>query len=209
MIRIIATSDLHGNLPVIQECDLLILGGDICPDGSSTHQAQWLDQNFRSWLDKVPAKEVVAIAGNHDLIFERAENLIPTDLRWHYLKDQQIELFGFKIYGTPWQLPFWGAFNLNEEGLARRYEKIPDNIDILISHGPAYGILDEVPSGHVGSTSLRKKIFELKPKLVICGHIHDAFGVRKIDNILFANVSLLNDRMEVAHPPALFDLNAQ
>ena len=207
MTKIIATSDLHGQLPLIPDCDLLILAGDICTHGGPQAQSQWLDQRFRTWLDSVPAKEVVAVAGNHDLIFERAEDLVPKDLRWHYLKDQSIQLLGFHIYGTPWQLPFWGAFNLNEAGLKLQYEKVPDKVDLFISHGPAFGIVDAVGARHVGSTSLRSKVIEVRPKLFICGHIHDAYGTYEMEGITFANVSLLNDRMEVAYPLAIFDLS--
>lgn len=209
MIRIIATADLHGELPDIPECDLLLIGGDVCPDGSLAFQAKWLDSKYRNWLQTIPAKEIVGIAGNHDLIFEKAEHLVPHGLRWHYLKDSAIELYGFKIYGTPWQLPFWGAFNLNEEKLAKQYTTIPQDVDILISHGPPHGIFDEVPlhTGgiqHTGSLALRNKVFEIKPKLCVYGHIHCSFGICKLDEIVFANVCLLNDEMEVTNQPVLF-----
>lgn len=221
MVRIVATSDLHGALPDIPECDLLLIGGDICPEGSPIGQAHWLDHDFRNWLNEVPAKEIVGIAGNHDFIFEKGDQLIPKGLNWHYLKDSSINLFGFKIYGTPWQLPFWGAFNLKEEQLAEKYRDIPKDVDILISHAPPFQIFDGVPLHfstegqqevqgllhHTGSPSLRAKVFEIKPKLLICGHIHDAFGRCTIDDIIFANVSLLNDDMEVTNQPILFDIN--
>ena len=205
MIRIAATSDLHGRLPDVPACDLLIIGGDICPGGSMAFQKNWLDTACRDWLEKIPAKEIIAIAGNHDLIFEQAPHLVPKDMPWYYLEDSEIELQGFKFYGTPWQLPFWGAFNLDEKGLALKYRNIPHDVDILISHGPPFGIGDEVPAGHQGSVSLRDKIFEIKPKLVVYGHIHPAFGMWKIDDIIFANVSLLNDAMEIVNKPVLFE----
>lgn len=208
MTHIVATSDLHGHLPEIPPCDLCIIGGDICPGGTLNYQAIWLDVNFREWLKDIPAKEIVGIAGNHDLIFEKEPNLIPKDLPWHYLNDSMIELFGFKIYGTPWQLPFWGAFNLDEEGLKIKYKNIPKEVDILVSHGPPHGIGDEVSGPeHVGSLSLLNKIYEIKPRLIIYGHIHDAFGVWNKNQMIFANVSLLNDAMEEVNKPVVFDLS--
>jgi Icc-related predicted phosphoesterase len=213
---IIATSDLHGELPDIPPCDLLLISGDICPDGSVEWQSKWLDTQWRDWLNCIPAKEVVAVAGNHDLIFERAPELVPIGLRWHYLQDSLIELFGLKIYGTPWQLPFWGAFNLDEKGLEKRYQLIPSKVDIVISHAPPFCIRDAVPMRiesenkdldsfhHTGSRALRAKMFEIKPKLFICGHIHCSFGIYRTEHTLFANVSLLNDQMEIAHPPMVF-----
>lgn len=208
MTRIVATSDLHGELPTIPECDLLLLAGDLCPEGTPLLQSQWLNTVFRDWLQKIPAKEIVGIAGNHDVVFEEENNsLIPRGLRWHYLKDHFLTVSGFKIYGTPWQLPFWGAFNGDEKKLANVYENIPMDIDILISHGPPYGILDEVPiNQHTGSKALRNKVFSINPKLVVCGHIHGSFGNCQIDRMTFANVSLLNDEMEMANSPVIFDL---
>lgn len=205
MRRIIAVSDLHGHLPMIPPCDLLLIAGDICPGGNLLSQAKWLDINFRAWLKTIPAKEIVMIAGNHDMIFERAPESVPTNLSCHYLQDNKIELLGLKIYGTPWQKPFWGAFNLNEPELEKKYQCIPGAIDILISHGPPFGIGDEVSGQHVGSKALREKIFEIKPKLIVFGHIHDAFGQWQINEMTFANVSLLNDAMEVVNKPIVFD----
>ncbi len=204
MVQIAATSDFHGELPEIPDCDLLLLAGDMCPDGPPLMQAKWLDGPFRNWLETIPAKEVVMVAGNHDLIYEKDKNLVPKGLRCHYLEDSSVELYGLTIYGTPWQLPFWGSFNLNEEALAEKYRLIPPKVDILISHSPPYCIADLVEESiHTGSVSLRKKVFEVKPKFFVCGHIHSAFGVYKINDIVFANVSLLNDDMIAANPPVV------
>ena len=211
MTRIIATSDFHGRLPThIPECDILLIAGDICPGGSPAEQGTWLNTTFRKWLDSLPAKEIVAVAGNHDQIFERAQDLVPQNLRWHYLQDSFITLFGLTIYGTPWQLPFWGAFNLSDGRLTEIYKKIPDNTDIIISHAPPFGIHDEVPGKnspiHTGSTSLRTRVLQVKPKLCIFGHIHDAYGLTTQDSITFANVSLVNDDLEIAHDPIIFNV---
>ena len=213
MTRIVASSDFHGKLPTnIPECDLFLIAGDICPSGEPIEQAAWLNTTFRNWLETVPAKKVVAIAGNHDQIFERAPELVPINLRWHYLQDSFITINGLTIYGTPWQLPFWGAFNLSDGRLTEIYKKIPNNTDIIISHGPPFGIHDEVPGKnspiHTGSNSLRTRVLQIKPKLCIFGHIHQAYGLSTQDGITFANVSLVNDDLKIAHNPRLFDLNS-
>jgi Icc-related predicted phosphoesterase len=214
MTRIVATSDLHGHLPSIPPCDLLILGGDICPNGSPKDQQGWLDNPFRKWLDTVPAKEVVAIAGNHDFIFADKMDLVPKDLRWHYLQDNLIRLYNLTIYGSPWQLPFYGVFNMPDKLLPPYYAKVPKKVDIFINHGAPFGILDSLPCLlpedeiaplHTGSISLREKVFEIGPKLCIFGHIHGGFGKIVQHGITFANVSLLNDDMEVTNHPVIFD----
>jgi Icc-related predicted phosphoesterase len=211
MASIVALSDLHGNLCDIPECDILILAGDICPDAHSLLQAKWLDVAFRDWLNEVPAKHVVTVAGNHDLIFERATHLVPKDLRWHYLEDKGVELEGLKIWGMPWIVPIWGAFQQDEGGLEKKYAKIPDDIDIVISHGPPFGIGDLAPrrlggsldGEHVGSPALLSRLYKVKPQLVVFGHIHEGQGVYPKDGILFGNASLLNKW----HAPANYPLN--
>lgn len=210
MIKIVATSDFHGELPDIPECDLLLIAGDICPDGSALFQGMWLAKEFRNWLKQVPAKDIIGIAGNHDVVFEHYTHFLPQNLPWHYLQDEVKEIQGLRIYGTPWQLPFWGAFNLNEEQLYYQYKKVPQEVDIFLSHGPAFGIFDKVPRSksirHTGSVSLRDKIAEIKPKLFICGHIHCDVGVCEIEKTTYANVCLLNNDMIVSHPPFIFEL---
>lgn len=212
MTRIITTSDFHGNLPVVPECDLLLLAGDMCPAYAPADQAKWLDTHFRKWLEEAPAKEIVGIAGNHDRIFENHPDLVPKGLRWHYLQDSFTTLFGLIIHGTPWQLPFWGSFNLSDGRLTEVYKKIPDNADIIISHGPPFGIHDTIkkPDGgviHTGSASLKKRILEVKPKLCLFGHIHEAYGTTTESDIIFANVSLVNDELKISHEPMSFELS--
>ena len=211
MINIIAVSDLHSRLPDISPCDLLLIAGDICPDGLAVTQAKWLDTSFRAWLERIPAKEIVGVAGNHDKIFETSPHLIPQGLRWHYLQDNSVKLFDLNIHGTPWQLPFYGAFNASDRQLESHYETISNDIDIVISHGPPFGICDQVPSyldttHHTGSLSLRRRLLEIKPKLVVFGHIHCSFGQVILEDILFANVSLLNNNMDMVNRPLPFSL---
>lgn len=210
MTRVIATSDFHGRLPEIEETDLLLIAGDICPSKQPPEQSIWLDTTFRSWLDKVPAKEIVLIAGNHDHIFEKAPELVPKNLKFHYLQDSSITLFGITIYGTPWQLPFWGSFNLSDGRLTEIYKKIPEHVDIIISHGPPFGICDTIINGksviHTGSTALKKRVLEVKPKFCIFGHIHNAYGSKIEEEITFANVSLVNDDLEIVNKPLSFTL---
>lgn len=200
-MRILATSDLHGSLPEIDPCDILLIAGDVCPDyltqrldgGRSrinrgeVRQKAWLNKKFRAWLEEVPAKHIVGIAGNHDFIFESPMKP-PDDLPWHYLQDSEIELEGLRIYGTPWvpNLPFW-AFCGGERACHGRFERIPDDIDILMSHGPMYGYGDQIgnsallkswedPDGHVGCGAMLDQVTRIRPKVFVCGHIHEGFG---------------------------------
>ncbi len=218
MAKVVCISDLHGYLPKIPDCDLLLIGGDICPDAESLLQAKWMDVALRDWLESVPAKDIVAVAGNHDLIFERAPQLLPKDLKWHYLQDDMVEVGGFKIFGSPWISPIWGAFNRGEESLARKYNNIPDNTDIVISHGPPFGIRDLAPKRfydddtkwpegeHCGSPSLHERVFIIKPRLVLFGHIHEGHGVSELNDIIFVNAALCDTQNSPIHDPLVFNI---
>lgn len=196
-LSIVLTSDLHGYLPDLPDCDILLIAGDICPDGGPDHQADWLDGPFRRWLCQQPAKEVVAVAGNHDFVFQDDPNLVPK-LPWHYLQDSVVNLMGVNIYGTPWQPVFFDwAFNLDEPALAGKWKLIPDDTQILLLHGPPHGYGDRNSEGtHTGSPSLTRRIRQIKPQLVVCGHIHEARGEYQLDGTRIINASQLNLRYE-------------
>jgi Icc-related predicted phosphoesterase len=195
-----ATSDLHGRLPVIDRCDMLIIAGDICPDGSIEQQSRWLNNEFRIWLNQLPVTVVVAIAGNHD--FALAEKSF--DLPWIYLENQVIEFADLIIYGSPLSPAFWGVFQASKQDLIEEYSKIPEQADIVISHGPPYQYGDKIYTGeHVGSPELRKKIKQSNYGWVINGHIHEDYGRLRTVNktgkeTIISNVSLGDNQL--LHP---------
>lgn len=182
-MKIVATSDLHGFLPDIEPCDLLILAGDICPNFFANPnkdrlaQASWLGSIFKEWLKDLPAKTVVMIWGNHDFVGERA-SLIP-ELPCHILHDTSVVVDGPFIYGTPWTSRYgtWALME-DEEVLEERWKDVPKNLDILISHGPPYGYLDEAApmTAHLGSKSMLDCVSRVNPRVFICGHIHGGRG---------------------------------
>src|SRR5262245_55965705 len=147
-MKIVAVSDLHGVLPEVPACDLLLLAGDLTPveNHKLDFQARWLGGEFRAWLERVPAREVVGVAGNHDFIFQRMPQAVPPDLPWTYLQDELTEWEGLRIYGSPWQPWFYDwAFNLYEPDLKPKWDLIPAGTDILVLHGPPWGYGDGVP----------------------------------------------------------------
>ena len=221
VIKVCAIADLHGHLPQIEPCQFLLLGGDICPHfanpGSRDDvfgQARWLGTVFDDWLNHVPAKHIVATVGNHDFVFEKHLNLVPT-LKWHLLIDRAVTIEGVKFYGSPHQKRFmdW-AFNLDEPQLKEKWRWISDDTDILVLHGPPQGYGDFVPTNakspnvgeHVGSVSLLERILKIRPKLTIFGHIHNSHGVYEVDGIKMANVSILDDNYRMVYKPTLFEM---
>jgi Icc-related predicted phosphoesterase len=211
-MRIIAVSDLHGQLPDIPSCDLLLLAGDLCPveNHDLRFQSEWLDTDFRRWLSAVPARKIVGIAGNHDMIFQDASHLLPHDLPWTYLQDQETKWEGLRIWGTPWQPWFFNwAFNAQPQQLQAVWHKIPEDTDILIVHGPPLGYGDGVPQRngevrHCGCPFLLQRIEEVRPRLVVFGHIHEGRGQWQLGDSTLANVTLLDERYAAVHAPWRF-----
>jgi predicted phosphodiesterase len=214
-MKVVAVGDLHGYLPDVPPCDLLLLAGDLCPveDHSFFFQAQWLRTEFRIWLERQPARKIVGIAGNHDLVFEHASYLVPRDMPWTYLQDSGCEFEGWKIWGTPWQPWFfdWG-FNGSPEKLQRQWSLMPEGTDILLVHGPPYGYGDGVPERggvrHAGCPLLLQRIREVEPRLVVFGHIHEGRGQWQIGRTTLTNVTLVNAEYEPVYEPWGVDLEA-
>lgn len=208
-MKITACSDLHGFLPEIEPTDLLLIAGDICPvvNHDLDFQEHWLDTTFRWWLNNIPAKKIVGVAGNHDKIFAQSPHKIPS-LPWSYLQDAGTEFAGLKIWGSPWQeVFFWWSFNLYEKDLKEKWNLIPNNIDILVLHGPPFGYGDKVSNNeNIGSPSLLEKIQEIRPKLVVFGHAHEGRGQWKLADVILANVTITNNKYENVYSPMVFDL---
>lgn len=206
-MKIVCISDTHlrhVRYPIeIPECDLLIHSGDALIEGTYREF-----EAFSAWFDGLKAKTKILIAGNHDWIFEKenalARKLLPKDVI--YLQDEMVEVDGLKIYGSPWQPEFcdW-AFNLPRGWpLKKKWEKIPEGTDILVTHGPPLGILDWSQFGneHAGCADLRQELYRVKPKLHCFGHIHGDYGTAKWGPTLFINASLC-DESYVANNPAV------
>lgn len=223
-MKIVATSDLHGTLPEIEECDMLLLAGDLMPvwNHALQFQREWLDTTFRDWLEDVPAKHIVGVAGNHDFYaLDRKGDALLRALPWTYLCNETAEVAGLKVYGSPYSNKFgnW-AFMKNEFELGAIWNAIPRDIDLMIVHGPPWGFGDEVvgfsmtkrgmlEAEHVGSTSLANQLFYDvwdNLKLVVFGHIHEGYGEYMMKNIRMLNVSHMNDEYKPVNPPIVVEL---
>jgi predicted phosphohydrolase len=187
---IVCVSDTHGHHDIteIPPGDILVHAGDLTMFGSLDEVAA-----FDAWLGTLPHPHKVVIAGNHDWCFQR----FPDEARRRvknaiYLEDSAATVAGLKFYGSPWQPWFldW-AFNL-ERGpeLAAKWALIPADTDVLVTHGPPEGILDLTRRWvRVGDADLLARVRQVRPKLHVFGHIHEAAGVDESDGTLFVNAS--------------------
>ncbi len=217
-MKLVCISDLHEFLPVIQRCDLLLIAGDITFSQHGDLDRQWafLDGPFRRWLQGVPARQVVGIAGNHDQVFEKEPARVRAlDLPWIYLEDSRADVLGLGIWGTPWTLPFqdW-AFNADADELECRFGLIPCGTDIILTHGPPRGVGDNViESGtvrNIGAVAAMAAIHRVNPKLYVCGHVHEGRSMNQIDeqgiNTVVVNCCLMDPNYKPVHAPIEIDL---
>ena len=207
-MRFVCVADLHGYLPEIPPCDVLLVAGDVCPtdDERPANQRRWLHSIFASWLAGVPARSVIGVAGNHEFVGESDPEAL-RGLDWHYLQDEGLELDGLSYYGSPWTAKFqdW-AFMLDEDELAKCWEAIPAGLDVLCVHSPPKGFGDLIGEISIGSPSLLAAIDDRAPRLCVYGHAHDGYGQRERGSTTLINAACCGADYRPAHPPIVFDL---
>tara|TARA_R110000772_G_scaffold266416_1_gene388862 strand:- start:444 stop:1163 length:720 start_codon:yes stop_codon:yes gene_type:complete len=227
-MRITVISDTHTRHGLIPKedlpgGDLIIHAGDIMNSGYNKNDIQ----DFCAWLHSLDQYEdKVFIAGNHDRMFQNhpiESNMVVNSYgSVIYLQDDDFVIYGdgpngdmpennIRIYGSPWQPEFYNwAFNLPKNGtqLAKKWEDIPKNVDILITHCPAFGVLDTItgrPWDPLGCELLAQRIEQIRPKIHVCGHIHSGYGYEFINNTHFFNASVLDENYEYSQKPMTFD----
>ncbi|MBC7798243.1 MAG: metallophosphatase domain-containing protein [Pyrinomonadaceae bacterium] len=212
MPRIVLLSDTHNaheeiNVP---DGDILIHAGDATNSGTFQEITA-----FANWFKQLPHKHKIFVAGNHDWLFEKnaevARHALGTKII--YLQDSEIIIEGLKIYGSPWQPRFFDwAFNLMRgKELAEKWRLIPNDVEVLITHGPPLGILDlNLDDFPCGCEDLAKRIEELvcfaKLKLHVFGHIHHNYGKLEKHGAVFVNASNCDEDYQPTNAPIIIDL---
>ncbi len=214
-MRLLLSSDWHGVLPELPPHDILVHAGDLfphftknpCRQGTEEGQAQkeWFFSTFKNYIKSLGNKETIICAGNHDF--------------WSkpYNDDDSLQFQGCGIdgYTNSWESRGikWGVmpyslqvgdwvFGKSESGLEEEFRKLPSGLDILITHAPGKHLGD---MNNWGSYALLHFIEVKKPKYVVCGHIHDAYGIYSYYDTKLINCSLLNDNYKVAHKPIMLE----
>ena len=196
--------------------DLLIHAGDLMNSGYSAYEIE----DFCKWFQSQNYDNCVFIAGNHDRLFEDTPILVKDIIDEYgvdYLQDSELVIgeeweTQVKVYGSPWQPEFcnW-AFNLPRAGkeLEEKWNVIPKDTDILITHGPPQGHLDisgpPYNEGDLGCELLRVKVDEQPPKIHVFGHIHGSYGYKFHNGTHFINASVLNESYEQVNDPFTID----
>jgi len=221
-VRFVCVSDTHNlhNSLVLPTGDVLLHAGDFTRIGTVKEIAE-----FNRWLGSLPYQHKVVIPGNHDLALDE-EFYEKNWNSWHkvkedckiarslltnctYLIDEMTTVEGIKIYGSP-QQPYLKKMAFSRERgeeLRRWWDKIPPNIDILLTHTPPRGKGDRVILGNrVGCEELEIAVKRIKPKFHVFGHIHEAFGVERGEEITYINAACCNLFYKAYRKPIIFDV---
>lgn len=206
-MKICAIADTHDNHRQIKipECDVLIVAGDFTCHRSPV-LANYVD--FNDWLGEIPLSitRKLVVAGNHDTLFEKNPSLARSVLtNCTYLEDSGTSIEGINFWGSPWT-PFFNSwvFMKPDEMLEQYWHRMPDETNVLITHGPSFGVLDKNDIGqNCGSYSLLERVSQLAQlKLHVFGHIHESFGTEG----KFINASQTDLWNRLVNQPVVIDI---
>ncbi|KAI6199849.1 UPF0046 protein C25E10.12 [Aphelenchoides besseyi] len=227
-VRFVCISDTHGKLSeivdVIPDGDVLIHAGDFTNYGDVMEVI-----DFNAAMGTLPHKVKLVIAGNHELGFEDGEEMTVQQLsalrmlgidkgyelltNCVYLCDRQIDVFGLKVYGSPWHpMPGYSFYRARGAALLQKWNNIPTKLDVLITHTPplghgdynAYNRADGVLAGC--AELLNTVEYRVKPKYHVFGHIHERHGITTNGKTKFVNASICDRKLNTIYPPIIFDL---
>lgn len=223
MVKIAAFSDTHTRHHAVElpPCDIAIFAGDLTSRGSRDDT-----ERFLRWYSlQTQCKNKIFIAGNHDINFDpkfeeevEGSKWLPALLEAHdeliYLENSGVEILGLNIWGSPITPWFYGdrwAFNkYRGEEINEVWSTIPEDTDILVTHGPPMFKLDVVLGREdfhfLGCAELAKRVKYIKPKLHIFGHIHTGNGIKEEDHTIYVNASILNEQYIPVYKPRIIDL---
>ena len=222
-MKICAISDLHGTLPKIEKCDILLIAGDITPHRFAE---AWILKDFIKWINDLPCTHVIAVWGNHDFIgynYPDIEKTLgkKTKQKIEFLNNETTTIYddignSISIFGSPWCHIFgnW-AFMISDNMLQVMYDKMPKTCDIVLTHdAPAIGDIGVITQGrHAGENAGNKVLAEIiksrNVKYSISGHIHSSnhtLETKKGSNTKFATVSILDENYNHVYEPLYFEI---
>jgi Icc-related predicted phosphoesterase len=212
-MRLICISDVHNKISEldIPSGDLLVISGDLTGHGSIAEFGR-----FNYDIGKIKKKKqyrhgVLIIFGNHDFLPEKDFGLAKSMLTNidYILHDSEAVIDGKRFWGSAFTPRFYNwSFNLDRGAkIKAKWDLIPDGVDVLITHGPVAGIHDINSHGEaMGCADLLDAVLKVKPKVHICGHNHNGYGVKESYGITFINASSCNERYMLVNPPIEFEV---
>jgi Icc-related predicted phosphoesterase len=194
---------------VPDDTDVVFITGDVTYHGKPEELVR-----LKELLKKIVAKtsHVVMTVGNHEKGCEA--NDIPwiecmKEIGVKLLIHEAIEVEGYKIFGSPWTPYFGGwAYNYHRFTGKERWEAIPGDTEILLTHGPMYGVLDYIHGENVGCEALKDRVDSSLPHLKyhMFGHIHETHGIKQYKQVTCINSSIMNGSYRFVNKPHFFEL---
>lgn len=223
--RLVCVSDTHGARPHVPFGDVLVHAGDFTRTGKRDEI-----ERFAQWIDGLPHAHKVVVAGNHETTLDEAfytpsvarrmGHRVPTDTHTclsillaargvTYLENSSAEVAGVRFWGSPVTPEFcrW-AFNVPRgPEIARVWDAIPTDVDVLVTHGPPLGHGSTCREGNdAGCADLLARVRAVRPALHVFGHIHEGFGVTRNETTTFVNASTCTRDYAPTNPPVVCDL---
>ena len=208
-MRLVVVGDTHGMHEELGtlEGDVLVHCGDFC-DGFREDPRDIA--NVDSWFERQRFELILCVGGNHDFGAQRRVDCgEPVFQHAVWLLDQAYVHRGVKFYGSPWlpHLQAW-AFYQSAENLCAKWALIPDDTDVLVTHTPPFGILDQPRSRNIncGCPHLLERVEVVKPRFHLFGHNHASAGVQENHSTKFVNASVVDSSVSVVHSPVTLDI---
>lgn len=211
-MKLVVISDTHDRtIKEVPKGDVLIHCGDYSIYGEFDETKKFFD-----WFSSQPHKHKIVIPGNHEVNIcplkqsrdrNKILDLIKTYHNVHFLIDEEVIIDGIKFYGTPWcggdymVMNRWGFYIHRDDRREVLFDCIPEDTDVLITHTPAYDILDKYQDRVLGCPVLLERIRKVKPLVHVCGHIHSSNGYVQIDGTHHFNcANLLDNTRRIGGP---------
>lgn len=220
-------SDTHGHhrnnkYPTMEDnFDVMFHSGDLTIHGTEPEAIDFIEKCNELIANGI-FKHIVFTPGNHDAVFE--DPIYLPGLRKacgpnvHLLIDEEVTIYGWKIWASPRSPQFgrWSFMYRRGAPAAALWSNIPEHTDIVMTHGPARGVLDWVPEWNwhsinprqvkrrVGCKELMERLRFIKPAVHLFGHIHEAHGNCNVFDIEFFNSSIMDERYQPVNDPQTF-----
>jgi Icc-related predicted phosphoesterase len=208
-MRVVCVADTHGlhRQLEVPGGNLLVHAGDF----TFNSEPPSVVSDFNAWLGAIPHRHKVVVPGNHEFVLEEPRNrgAITNAI---LLIDSGVEVEGISIWGSPVTPLYGDAFGKSRpEDRQRHWAQVPEGLDILITHGPPFAILDHGGSAErrEGCPYLFEPVFRARPRLHVFGHIHAGYGTLWTSNTVFVNASLLGGSGSLDREPIVIDLQAR
>ena len=206
-LRLVLLSDTHQLHREVEvpDGDIFIHSGDFTMFSRSIAEIA----DFNTWLGELPHQHKIVVPGNHEFFLEADPSKRSLLTNAIVLVNEGTESDGLRIWGSPVTPLYGGAFGLSSAADRRRlYAQIPQDTEVLITHGPPYGILDSSPDPglHSGCHELLDAVVRIRPKLHVFGHVHGAHGIFQTDHTTFVNAALLGIHGDLDKSPLVFQM---